>query len=54
MKQLKLITSAIMIATGMTFLACNSSTEKSDATNTDSASDEMTTTSTKKMQKPIP
>ena len=44
MKQLKLITSAIMIASGMTFIACNSSTEKSDATDTENTSDKMTTT----------
>ena len=44
MKQLKLITPAIMIATGMTFIACNSSTEKSEASNTEKTTDMMTTT----------
>ncbi|MEO5569503.1 MAG: hypothetical protein ABIT08_08725 [Bacteroidia bacterium] len=51
MKKLKLISTSIIIATGMTFIACNSSTDKSAATNTDNASDKMTTTTNEQAEK---
>ena len=43
MKQLKLIKTAIMIATTLTFAACNSSSDKTPPSNADNASEKITT-----------
>ncbi|MEO8087845.1 MAG: hypothetical protein ABI763_13560, partial [Bacteroidota bacterium] len=51
MKKLKLISTAIIITIGMTFIACNSSTDKSTATNTENTSEKMTTTTNEQAEK---
>ena len=51
MNELKFITTAIIIVTGMALISCNSSTDKSAAANTDNASEKMTTNSSDQTEK---